>query len=288
MPGQHILTSEAAAAGRSRTAHGDGAGDRHRTVRALGTTEGAALLAVSKARFTRLARLGLLVPVAFRPDRHRAAVWLYSAAELTLFASGDEHAPLLTGRMPESLRGQLDTGIDLRPRNWRTRHLGHLLRRADGPWALAGAVASLLAPLHRAQTVTDPRDRCRLTEHLVPPPHGTPGSPASRVAQYLMTARDPDEIAWLRSELARLTQEAREREAREPEARAPEARERWPAAPSAPPRTGPPGETRQRGHGPRGAPGRLGRPPTPRRPVTYSARNNPSCTTDTSIRPSRS
>ncbi len=276
MSGHHTLTPAAAAGGRARTAHGGGGG-RHRTVRALDTAEGAALLEVSRTRFNRLARLGLLVPVTFRPYRHRAVLWRYPAGELALFASDDRNARLLRGRVPETLRGQLDTGLDLRPRNWRTRHLGLLLRRADGPWARAGAVASLLDPRHVAQAVPDPRDRSRVSHFLVPPPpHGTAGSPAFRVAEHLMTARDPDEVTWLRSELARLTHEAREH---------------CPAPsppPPSPPRTGPTGDARRGRTGPRGAPGWPARPPAPRRPLTYSARNNPSCTTDTSIRPSRS
>ncbi|MFC7991079.1 DUF6397 family protein [Streptomyces pilosus] len=246
MPGQHTRTPEATGA-EPDGAPADAGGGRHRTAPAPGAAEGAALMGVSKIRFTRLARLGLLVPVAFRSDRYRAVAWLYPARELTLFASDDGNAPLLTGRLSESLRGQLDTGLDLRPRNWRARHLGLLLRRADGPWARAGAVASLLPPAHVAQLVTDSRDRSRLTEHLVPPPsHGTPGSPASRIAENLMTVRDPDEIARLRSELARLIHEARE------------------AGPVGP-RTSRPGP-RLRGPGPdhRMAPGTAG---PPRRPL---------------------
>ncbi|MGW4762881.1 DUF6397 family protein, partial [Streptomyces pseudogriseolus] len=59
-----------------------------RSVHAVGTAEGAALLDVAKTRFTRLARLGLLVPVAFHLNRYRAVVWLYLADELRLF--GDD------------------------------------------------------------------------------------------------------------------------------------------------------------------------------------------------------
>lgn len=182
-----------------------------RSVPAVGTTEGAALMEMPRTRFTRLARLGLLVPVKFYPNRYRAVVWLYLADELRLFADDAGNAPLLTGRMPGNLRSQLDTGLDLRPRNWRTRHLGFLLRQAEGPWARAGAVASLLGPPQVAEAVPDPRDRSRLSGFREPPPsHGAPGSPAFHIAEDLMTAQDPDEIAWLQSELTRLTHEARE------------------------------------------------------------------------------
>lgn len=182
-----------------------------RSVRAVGTTEGAALMEVPKTRFTRLARLGLLVPVSFRLNRYRAVVWLYPAEELGLFRADGRNAQLLTGRTPESLRSRLDAGLDLRPRNWRARHLGHLLRQADDPWARAGAVASLLDPLHVSQVVEDLCDRSHLGRFRErPPAHGAPGSPAAHLARDLMTARDPDEIAWLQADLARLTQEARD------------------------------------------------------------------------------
>ncbi|PWE11798.1 hypothetical protein DD630_00075 [Streptomyces sp. BSE7F] len=181
-----------------------------RSVHAVGTAEGAELLGVAKSRFTRLARLGLLVPVAFHLNRYRAVVWLYLADELRLFGDDGKHAALLTGRMPEGLRGLLDSGIDLRPRNWRGRHLGFLLREAEDPWARAGAVASFLDPLHVAQVVRDPYDRSHLNTFRRRPPGGAnPDSPGARIAADLTTARDDDEIAWLRADLARLVDEAR-------------------------------------------------------------------------------
>lgn len=182
-----------------------------RSVKAVGTAEGAALMQVTSARFTRLARLGVLVPVTFHLNRHRAVVWLYPAEELERFAADDRNAPLLTGRTPEGLRSQLDAGVDLRPRNWRGRRLGFLLRLADDPWARAGAVASLLDPLHVAQAVKDPYERFHLNRFRPPSPgHADPGSPAARITEELMTAQDADEIAWLQSELTRLTARARE------------------------------------------------------------------------------
>ncbi|MUT89108.1 DUF6397 family protein [Streptomyces sp. Z38] len=181
-----------------------------RSVHAVGTAEGAELLGVAKSRFTRLARLGLLVPVAFHLNRYRAVVWLYLADELRLFGDDGKRAALLTGRMPEGLRGLLDSGIDLRPRNWRCRHLGFLLREAEDPWARAGAVASFLDPLHVARVVRDPYDRSHLNTFRRRPPGGAnPDSPGARIAADLTTARDDDEIAWLRADLARLVDEAR-------------------------------------------------------------------------------
>ncbi|GGX03109.1 hypothetical protein GCM10010297_26170 [Streptomyces malachitofuscus] len=213
-----------------------------RSVQAVGTTEGAALMEVPKARFTRLARLGLLVPVRFYPNRYRAVVWLYLAEELRLFAADDKNAPLLTGRTPDKLRSLLDAGLDLRPRNWRARHLGHLLRQADHPWARAGAVASLLDPLHVAQVVKDPYERSLLSGFREPPPsHGAPGSPAAHIAEDLMTAQEPDEIAWLQADLTRLTREAREHRP----APRPSPRRRHPAP--RPPRTAEPARGTARG-----------------------------------------
>lgn len=180
------------------------------SVRAVGTAEGAALMGVSKDRFTRLARLGLLSPVKYYLNRYRAVVWLYLADEVRQFTADPGNAALLTGRFPEALRGHLDAGLDLRPRNWRHRHLGFLLRQAGDPWARAGAVAALLDPLHVCEVVGDPWERSRVNLcRPDPPAHGAPGSPAADLARELATAQDADEIAWLRADLARLVAEAR-------------------------------------------------------------------------------
>lgn len=180
-------------------------------VRTVGTTEGAALMKVPTSRFARLARLGLLVPVKVYVNRYGAVVWLYLADELRQFASDESNAGLLTGCAPERLREQLKDGRDRRPRNWRRRHLGFLLRRTDDPWARAAAVASLLDPVEIAAVVGDPYERSHL-QRLRPDPviHGSPGSPTARLAEEIMTATDPDEIHWLRAELAHLVGTARE------------------------------------------------------------------------------
>ncbi|WP_381562814.1 DUF6397 family protein [Streptomyces eurythermus] len=179
-------------------------------VRVVGTAEGAALMEIPAGRFTRLARLGLLVPAAFYLNRYRAVVWLYLAEELRRFATGAENAHLLKGRTPETLRGQLAAGVDLRARNWRGRHLGLLLRRAEDPWARAGAVAAFLTPVDIADIVKDPYERAHLNRFRPTPlGHGVPGPPATHAAEQITTAQDADEIGWLRSELARLVEEAR-------------------------------------------------------------------------------
>ncbi|MET7436475.1 DUF6397 family protein [Streptomyces sp. NPDC005496] len=180
-------------------------------VRTVGTKEGAALLGVTTARFTRLARLGLVVPVTFYLNRYRAVVWLYLAQELSQFAAGTESASLLSGRIPEGLRGQLDEGLDLRPRNWRGRHRGFLLRGTEDPWAQAAIVTSLLDPAHVAHVVQDPYERAYLNR-LRPDraARTTPDSPAAQVTARIMTAEDPDEIAWLEADLAQAITHARE------------------------------------------------------------------------------
>ncbi|MEU4035624.1 DUF6397 family protein [Streptomyces collinus] len=217
--------------GRIRTVPDDSGGGGHRVERAeidrlraepgfpdtllervhvVGTAEGAALMGIPAGRFTRLARLGLLVPVRFYVNRYRAVVWLYLAEELRHFAAQSVNTHLLKGRTPETLRGQLATGVDLRARNWRGRHLGFLLRRADDPWGRAGALAALLPLVDVHDVVKDPYERAHLNRFRpAPPDHGAPGSPSALLAEELMTAQDGDEIGWLRSELRRAAEEAR-------------------------------------------------------------------------------
>ena len=179
-------------------------------VRTVGTGEAARLLRISPARFSRLARLGLVVPVRFYLNRYRAVVWLYLAEELRRFAADENNAPLLSGRTPPDLRGRLTEGADLRPRNWRGRHLGFLLRQAETPWQRAGALAALLDPAQIAELVPDPYERAHLgRSRPTLPAHGTPGSPSALLAQAITTADDPDEIAWLRADLTQALTEAR-------------------------------------------------------------------------------
>ncbi|MCQ9133613.1 DUF6397 family protein [Streptomyces hilarionis] len=180
------------------------------SVRAVGTAEGATLLGVPPTRFTRLARLGLVVPVRFYLNRYRAVVWLYLAQELSQFAADRTNAFLFTGRTPEVLRSQLAAGVDLRPRNWRGRHLGFLLRQAEGPWQYAGVLAGFLDPVQVAEIVEDPYERAHLDRFRPgPPAHCAPGTPAAHLVEKIMTAADPDEIAWLTSDLRRTLDAAR-------------------------------------------------------------------------------
>ncbi|GAA5076173.1 DUF6397 family protein [Streptomyces similanensis] len=179
-------------------------------VAAVGTKDGAEIMRVTAARFTRLARSGLVVPVGFYLNRYKAVVWRYLADELREFAADAEHAELLTKPLPERLRDQLDAGLDLRPRNWRGRHLGFLLRQADDPWERAAAVASLLDQPDVSEIVTDPCERAWLNRFLPPAEtHGAPGSSAAHLTERITTAQDADEIDWLRADLAGAVAEAR-------------------------------------------------------------------------------
>ncbi|MEH0468475.1 DUF6397 family protein [Streptomyces sp. B21-097] len=180
------------------------------SVKTVGTAEGATLLDVPPTRFTRLARLGLVVPVRFYLNRYRAVVWLYLAEELSHFAADRTNAFLLTGRTPEVLRSQLAAGVDLRARNWRGRHLGFLLRQAEGRWQHAGVLAGFLDPLQVAEIVKDPYERSHLNRFRPgSPAHCAPGTPAAHLVEKIITAADPDEIDWLRSDLQRTMDEAR-------------------------------------------------------------------------------
>ncbi|MEV7565600.1 DUF6397 family protein [Streptomyces tanashiensis] len=191
------------------------AGLRER-VRAVGTGEAAALLGITMDRFTRLARTGHLSPVRFSLNRYRAVVWMYLAQEVVEF--GLTCPALLAGRLPPDLRERLAAHEDRRPRNWRTRRLGLLLRATEDPWARAAAIASLLDPVQLAEVVDDPYERTHLDRLRPPPPPGMPGSPVAReLAERLTRADDPDEILWHRLSLALALDEARaERQAPHP------------------------------------------------------------------------
>ncbi|MFF3937263.1 DUF6397 family protein [Streptomyces phaeofaciens] len=180
------------------------------SVLAVGTGDAAAILEVPATRFTRLARQGVVVPVSFYLNRYRAVVWLYLAEELGQFVADESNAPLLKGRTPQPMRARLAEGLDLRPRNWRGRHLGFLLRQADGPWQRAGALAGFLDPVQIAEIVKDPYERSHLNRFRPgPAAHSAPGTPAAHLVEKITTADDPDEIGWLRSDLAHTLEEAR-------------------------------------------------------------------------------
>lgn len=177
-------------------------------VRTVGTASAAELAAITGDRFTKLARTGHFSPVTFYLNRYRAVVWLYVADEVQEFA--EQHPDLLTGRLPAGVRAKLDQGEDVRPRNWRARRLGLLLRQADDPWAAAAAIASLLTPAQVAEVVGDPYEREHLDRLRPEPPNARPESLAARdIVDRLLLAEDPDEILWHRMSLALALDEAR-------------------------------------------------------------------------------
>lgn len=181
-----------------------------RQIEAVGTAEGAKILDITTARFTRLARAGLLIPVKFYLNRYRAVVWLYLAEELRHFADNDANSPLLSGRTPDALRAQLRDGLDLRARNWRDRRTEFLLRQSADAWERAAAMASLLDPVQVAEIVEDPYERVYLNR-LKPEPltSSSPASPSAAVIEKIITADDPDEIRRLRSHLTLSLAQAR-------------------------------------------------------------------------------
>ncbi|WP_228180132.1 DUF6397 family protein [Streptomyces anulatus] len=178
-------------------------------VRTVGTAEGAALLDIAPARFTRLARAGCVSPVTFYLNRYRAVVWLYLADELAAFASREPE--LLAGRTPLGMRTMLDSGADWRPRNWRSQRIDRLLNRTKDPWARTAVQASALDPVQLAEVVDDPYERAYLVRVRPEPVFGRPGSMAAREAMgELMLADDPDEILWRRVNLTLELDGARE------------------------------------------------------------------------------
>ncbi|MBM7440341.1 DUF6397 family protein [Streptomyces sp. HB132] len=178
-------------------------------VRTAGTSEGAKLLGVSPVRFTGLARVGCVTPVAFHLNRYRAVVWLYLVDELLTFAS--KEPDLIAGGSPVGMRTMLEAGTDWRARNWRSRRIDRLLSRAEDPWVRAALQASALDPVQLAEVVEDPYERAYLARVR---PESAPGRPASESGREAMArlilADDPDEILWRRVNLTLEIDRARE------------------------------------------------------------------------------
>ncbi|MFF3213369.1 DUF6397 family protein [Streptomyces sp. NPDC002886] len=165
-----------------------------------GAEAAAAVLGVGPSRFTRLARCGHLTPVGYRINRYRAVVWLYLTAELRDFAAREP--AMLTGSAPPADRELTAARADLRPRKWRERHVGLLLRRTADPWERAAVLASVLPGDDVRATVPDPAERILLCALAPPPPYGHPQVPAAaEVAARLLRAGPPDEIGWYRTSL---------------------------------------------------------------------------------------
>ncbi|MGW9368464.1 DUF6397 family protein [Streptomyces xanthophaeus] len=170
-------------------------------VRAVaGADAGAEVLGVGPSRFTRLARCGHLTPVGYRINRYRAVVWLYLAAELREFA--EREPALLRGTAPPEDRELIAARADLRPRRWRARHVGLLLRRAADPWERAAVLACVLPEDELREAVPDPAERIVLAALAPPPPYGHPQAPAAAaVALTLLKAGPGEETLWYRTSL---------------------------------------------------------------------------------------
>lgn len=180
------------------------------SLRTVSAPQGAAELGITTVRFTKLARLGLLAPATYYVNRYRTVVWQYLAEEVKSFAADEGHESLLTHRLPERMRTQLEGGADLRARNWRGRHAGSLMRLAEDAWSRAAVPASLLEEDEVADVVRDPHERAYLA-WLSPerPDAYPPDSLAAQAVDDLLKADDPEEIAWLRASLSLGVAEAR-------------------------------------------------------------------------------
>ncbi|MCX5379787.1 DUF6397 family protein [Streptomyces sp. NBC_00091] len=173
---------------------------RARVEAVAGTDAGARVLGVGPSRFTRLARCGHLTPVGYRINRYRAVVWLYLAAELREFAAREPG--MLSGVALPPDRELMAAGADLRPRRWRGRHVGLLLRRTADPWERAAVLASVLPEAQVREAVPDPAERIVLAALAPPPPYGHPQVPAAAaVAHRLLLAEPPEEVHWYRASL---------------------------------------------------------------------------------------
>ncbi|MFI5763460.1 DUF6397 family protein [Streptomyces sp. NPDC051563] len=185
---------------RVRSAEGSPDALRVRVATVAGTGAAAAVLGVGPSRFTRLARCGHLPPVGYRINRYRVVVWLYLTAELRDFAAREPG--MLRGSAPPPDRELVAAGADLRPRTWRERHVGLLLRRTADPWERAAVLASVLPEDDVRTIVPDEAERILLRALAPPPPYGHPQVPAAaEVAARLLRAVTPDEIGWYRTSL---------------------------------------------------------------------------------------
>lgn len=175
---------------------------------AVGTAEGAELMGVGAARFTRLARAGCFTPVRFYVNRYRAVVWHYLAADLAEFA--DREPGLLTGRIPALLRTALDEHSDRRARGWRARRVDQLTAQASDAWQRAAATAAVLDAPELARAVPDPGERAYLNALRPALTRIRSEVPAAReVIESLVLAEDPDEIDWYRHCLTTALTQAR-------------------------------------------------------------------------------
>jgi hypothetical protein len=179
-------------------------------LRTAGSADGADLIGITRDRFTKLAKGGLLQPVRWYVNRYRAVVWLYSVDEIRWFAASNP--ALLDGRLPVGLRQALDEGEDHRARGWRARRVEQLRRDAVDDWEEAAVWTALLGPENAAEAVPDIYERAYLRKLKPGLPPGITGPYASQeLVDATVTADHPDEIAYARFALAHAMGRARAR-----------------------------------------------------------------------------
>ncbi|WP_372448144.1 DUF6397 family protein [Streptomyces sioyaensis] len=219
-------------------------------IRAVSTTEAAALMGIGPGRVMRLTRAGCFGPVRFYVNRYGAVVWLYLASEVTGFA--EREPALLRGNTPAAMRVMLDSGQDWRARQWRSRRVAQLMGQTDDPWESAAVIAAVLPPEELASVAEDPLERSLLRRLRPTLASVITVTPAARESfERVVTAEEFDEVLWYRVNLSRGLERARREDP---------GRLRTPAATASATRPG--------------------QPP--------SFLNSPSWTTETSILPSRS
>lgn len=219
-------------------------------IRAVSTTEAAALMGIGPGRVLRLTRAGCFGPVRFYVNRYGAVVWLYLASEVTGFAAREP--ALMRGNTPAAMRVMLDSGQDWRARQWRSRRVAQLMGQTDDPWESAAVIAAVLPPEELASVAEDPLERSLLRRLRPTLASVITVTPAARESfERVVTAEEFDEVLWYRVNLSRGLERARREDP---------GRLRAPAATASTTRPG--------------------QPP--------SFLNSPSWTTETSILPSRS
>ncbi|MFI2187747.1 DUF6397 family protein [Streptomyces sioyaensis] len=219
-------------------------------IRAVSTTEAAALMGVGPGRVLRLTRAGCFGPVRFYVNRYGAVVWLYLASEVTGFA--EREPALMRGNTPAAMRVMLDSGQDWRARQWRSRRVAQLMGQTDDPWESAAVIAAVLPPEELASVAEDPLERSLLRRLRPTLASVITVTPAARESfERVVTAEEFDEVLWYRVNLSRGLERARRED---------------------------PGRLRTRD----------ATAPTTRRGQPPSFLNSPSWTTETSILPSRS
>lgn len=177
-------------------------------IRAVSTTEAAALMGIGPGRAVRLTRAGCLGPVRFYVNRFGAVVWLYLAAEVADFA--DREPDLMRGNTPAAMRVMLDSGQDWRARQWRSRRIAQLMGQTDDPWEAAAVIAAVLPPEELASVAENPLERSLLRRLRPTLASVITVTPAARESfERVLTADEFDEVLWYRVHLSRCLEKAR-------------------------------------------------------------------------------